>query len=653
MYPSRLLSRRVRFGLWAGFSLLYLSLLLLLIGTEGLAGDFLDFDVAYYLAMATATILCVSRAAIIRENRTLWTLMSLVVLSSMLGDLIWDLTEDSFPSTADGFWIASYLLLFAALATLIAPMIRLRRWTFLLDWVIVTCTIAAVATLLFLHPLIDSLPDGSDTFAVLVYPVGDILALAAIAAILGTGATRHSPAMTLFAFAGFVWMLGDAVYGYRIAVGTYNEGELLDLTWPLAVGIIATAAWAPEGEGSDQLTAQRRAVFLSSVCVLVSLATVLGHDLFYEHHNSATFYLATIAVAGGGVRLFYAQSENQRLLAAVNTDHLTGIPSRAKLVGDIATLNGRPSTVMIFDLDGFKFYNDRFGHPAGDDVLRHLARRLVEAVDDKGEVYRIGGDEFCVLLPGEEADAQTLRELAEASHIVGEEFEIEASFGSASYPGEGTDMDLVLGLADQRMYVRKRSSKTSARSQVHEALIRSLREREPKLADHTSRVLRLSRVVAERLVSDRESRDVIERAAQLHDIGKVAIPDAILDKPGALNDAEWELMKQHTLIGERIISESPALAPVGRLVRNSHEWWNGKGYPDGLSGEDIPLGSRVIIACDAVDAMLDTRAYSSSLSVDEVVQELRRCSGSQFDPRVAEILVEILLSDSEEDLSLL
>ena len=199
-----------------------------------------------------------------------------------------------------------------------------------------------------------------------------------------------------------------------------------------------------------------------------------------------------------------------------------------------------------------------------------------------------------------------------------------------------------MALADERMYLAKSITRTSARNQVHEALVRSLREREPELADHTDGVRSLAVSVARHFLEFPEDVDVIERAGQLHDVGKVAIPDAILFKPGPLDAQEKEMMRQHTVIGERIINASPALAPVGKLVRHSHEHWDGTGYPDGLAGDDIPLGSRIILACDAFDTMVSDRPYQVAKTDSEAIAELKRCSGLQFDPAVIEVLIKVL-----------
>jgi two-component system, cell cycle response regulator len=172
-----------------------------------------------------------------------------------------------------------------------------------------------------------------------------------------------------------------------------------------------------------------------------------------------------------------------------------------------------------------------------------------------------------------------------------------------------------------------------------------LGEREPDLHRHMHDVAALARAVGRVMGLDAEDLDVVVRAAELHDIGKVAIPDAILHKPGPLEDDEWAFVHKHTLIGERIVSAAEALRPVGRVVRSSHERWDGAGYPDGLEGKDIPLGARIVLACDAWDAMTTDRSYRRALPNAVAAEELRSNAGTQFDPEVVAALLSIVFDN--------
>jgi putative nucleotidyltransferase with HDIG domain len=209
-------------------------------------------------------------------------------------------------------------------------------------------------------------------------------------------------------------------------------------------------------------------------------------------------------------------------------------------------------------------------------------------------------------------------------------------------PREAATSGEALALADQRMYADKGAQRGSGHSAAREVLIQLLSEREPDLLRHMHDVAALAREVARRLDVDVETIETTVRAAELHDVGKVAIPDSILHKPGSLDDDERRFMRKHSLIGERIVSAAEAMRPVGRIVRSSHERWDGAGYPDGLAGEEIPLAARIVFVSDAFAAMTSTREYRPPLTRAQAAEELRRGAGTQFDPQVVAATLEVL-----------
>jgi HD-GYP domain-containing protein (c-di-GMP phosphodiesterase class II) len=216
----------------------------------------------------------------------------------------------------------------------------------------------------------------------------------------------------------------------------------------------------------------------------------------------------------------------------------------------------------------------------------------------------------------------------------GEGFHIGCSYGAIALPREASDVAEALRIADQRMYAQKNAGRSSASRQSRDVLLRALAERNPELRDHLSGVAELAEATALRLGLSHEEVEQVRHAAELHDVGKVAVPDAILAKPGPLDETEWAFIRRHTIIGERIIAAAPALTHVAALVRSSHERWDGTGYPDGLAAERIPLGARVVAVADAFDAMLSPRPYSDAGTPEAALAELRRCAGTQFDPAV-------------------
>ncbi len=339
---------------------------------------------------------------------------------------------------------------------------------------------------------------------------------------------------------------------------------------------------------------------------------------------------------------------HQRLRDEAFTDSLTKLGNRRKLAADLderlATVSPEePLVLILFDLDGFKSYNDTFGHQAGDAVLARLGGKLAASVSAYGCGYRLGGDEFCALIAVEEAELDAVvAATAGALEERGENFAVRASFGAVLLPHEATSLDYAVQLADERMYARKRARASLASDPTRDVLVQIMQARQPVLKARSNGVASLCLRVGRRMNMSGEELDELARAAELHDVGKVGIPDAILDKPGALNESEWEFMRQHTVLGERILSAAPALRPVALLVRATHERWDGHGYPDHLAREQIPLGARIIAACDAYDAMTSARSYGKRSSHTAACEELRREAGRQFDPRVIDNLLEEL-----------
>jgi HD-GYP domain-containing protein (c-di-GMP phosphodiesterase class II) len=198
------------------------------------------------------------------------------------------------------------------------------------------------------------------------------------------------------------------------------------------------------------------------------------------------------------------------------------------------------------------------------------------------------------------------------------------------------------------MYANKRRRANGAGVQASEVLLRTMRAKQPDLDQRAGHVAQLAARVARRLAVSGEPLDEVLRAAQLHDIGKVGIPDEILNKRSELTDGEWEFVRNHTILGERILQGAPALRPIARLVRASHERWDGTGYPDRLRGDEIPLGARIVSVCDAYEAMITERSYRAAMSHEGACQELRRCAGAQFDPDVVEAFLAVIEDRGDE-----
>lgn len=356
----------------------------------------------------------------------------------------------------------------------------------------------------------------------------------------------------------------------------------------------------------------------------------------------AYFYFRSAAVHDIVERL---ARQNASLLGEsqieARTDALTELGNRRALLRDLASAIAEPRgpqelLLAMFDLDGFKQYNDSFGHAAGDSLLERLGGRLAGAAEHRGSAYRMGGDEFCMLARCSPDAAEGLLDCAVAAlQDSGEGWHISCSHGAAWIPSEAASATDALKLADERMYANK-ATRSSASRQVTDALLQVITEQSAHLDGHVERVAELAGAVAEALGEPEREIRRVRLAAQLHDIGKTAIPAAILNKPGPLDEREWEFMRRHPLIGERIVLAAPALADTGPLIRSSHERVDGAGYPDALEGKDIPMGARIIAVCDAFDAMTSDRSYRHPVTAAAALEELRRHAGTQFD----EVIVE-------------
>jgi diguanylate cyclase (GGDEF)-like protein len=424
----------------------------------------------------------------------------------------------------------------------------------------------------------------------------------------------------------------DAIYALGASdVGYGREADQLATAAGRAAGATTGLLDAASREYDRRATRTQRQATFGSIALILLLLFAFG--LLYRRAARAR---------GLAERLVL---ENAALLALSREealhDSLTGLPNRRALINDLSTAlpratDAEPLILTLFDLDGFKQYNDTFGHLAGDALLTRLGERLSAAVEGVGTAYRMGGDEFCVVAPVGATQAETIAALAGAAlSETGDSFAIGCSYGIAQVPTEAASVVDALQLADQRMYEHK-AGRSSASRQSTDVLLQVLSERSTDLHEHLSDVARLTMLTAERLGLPDHEVTRIELAAELHDVGKTAIPDTILNKPGKLDAEEWGFMRGHTLVGERIVRAAPSLSHTADLVRSCHERFDGAGYPDGLAGAAVPLGASIIAVCDAYDAMVTDRPYRSARSSAEAVAEIRRCAGTQFDPVVAE-----------------
>ena len=587
-------------------------------------------------------------------QRRIWLPLALGMVAYSSGFVVYGVAVArehgiSTPSAADALWLALYPGAYVTIVQLILRRIQRSDAGPWLDGIVAAFATAALGSAFVFRPVLHTATGGATTVATtLAYPLADVALLALIVG--GVVLTGGRPIKTWLLLAtGFATFgLGDSLYVSLATSSRSMPGHLLDSTWSLGLLLFAAAAWEPPAEAVPSVPNGLRRLVLAVPSAAVALGLLVAGE---KHVGFPGVVLASATLFFALVRMAYAVVLEGRLevtRAQAITDDLTQIGNRRLLLQHLERAAaearaGSPSALVLFDLNGFKHYNDTFGHVEGDRLLAELARRLEAAVSGHGTAYRLGGDEFCTLLRGDPRTLdQLLPRLEYALTETRDVASVGCSYGVALLPHEAGTASAALALADRRMYERKDLERRSTRVQMRDLLLGVVQEQRPDLHLHSTAVAQLCRTVALRVGLSANDVDLVALAADLHDIGKVGVPDAVIGKPGPLDEDEWQLMRTHTIIGERLLASVPILEPVGAIVRSTHERWDGLGYPDGLMGEAIPLPARIVAACDAFDAMISDRPYCASLPFEDALAELRLNAGTQFDPAVVDALVESL-----------
>ena len=331
-------------------------------------------------------------------------------------------------------------------------------------------------------------------------------------------------------------------------------------------------------------------------------------------------------------------------------DYLTGIYNRAFFEEELCRLDTErqlPLTIVMGDVNGLKIINDAFGHEKGDELLIKIAKIFKESFRGEDIVARWGGDEFTIILPKINLK-DTLKIISRINEKLKKEstrtLPLSVAFGLSTKVDISQKIDELIKTAEDKMYRHKLIEHQSAHSTIISSLEKALEERDYETEAHVKRMKDLAIKFGRELKLPEETCDEVVLLAALHDIGKISIADTIIFKPTSLTPKEWQIIKKHPEVGYRIAESSAELAPIARGILYHHEWWDGKGYPKGLTGENIPLISRIISIIDAYDAMTNDRPYKKALSTKEAISEMKRCAGSQFDPNLAVKFVKMIES---------
>ncbi len=501
-------------------------------------------------------------------------------------------------------------------------------------------------------------------------------------------------------FDGFVQELRKLVQFDWITITSVDEGEIC----VLALSSIGGSPWQPEervpleGTATEWVCRERKSFYEADLSQHRRFYT--GKNYLQKGIHSVVYLPLTIKDESIGSLIVASQSpnaftpkqiklleqvalqiatpiENSQLYAQAEQrariDELTGLFNRRhfeeRLKEEVSRHSRRGDVFSIFllDLDNFKTYNDIYGHPSGDIILNQTGRIIKRSIRDADQAFRYGGDEFVVILPNTTINngrvvADRVRQRI-AEEMENNEIAVTCSIGLASYPSDGVISQELITVADTALYFAKRtggnrvylSSKILSEPQDDAgiyarrnglsaiyALVSTVEAKDPYTYGHSRKVNTYAVALAEEIGLSPEEVSRVSTAALLHDIGKIGVPDKVLNKKGKLNKEDWEAIKSHPKLGATIVGNIPNLVPCISSILHHHERWDGGGYPEGLKGEEIPVEARILAIADSFEAMSSDRPYRPALCSEKVLKELRRGAGSQFDPELVKTFIGLI-----------
>jgi diguanylate cyclase (GGDEF)-like protein len=649
--------------------------------------------------------------------RASWALIAAGLALWAAAEVVWTVyelvldQEVPYPSVADVGYLGAVPLLLAGVVLLGSASRMLARVRTVLDGF---ALVLAICVLVWHHVL---LPIYSNSEAGLMekvvggaYPLSDLVLFFGLVLVLSRNRGGRAGAVVVLFSGGLALMLwADIAFAYLSLSDSYISGSVIDLGWiygylmmgfAAAVCAVHRVDLAVSDEGERQVSAAWRQVIpLAIPAAMFAQLMVIGSDAPLTA-DIASFVLSGLVLGAVLVRQAVVLTDNVRLhfslLAARNelekrvqqlgranrkltrisaTDDLTGLANHRALMEAFSEEvkrscdSGEPLAIMMIDIDHFKLFNDTYGHPEGDRVLRRLARVMKKTLGRRDIVGRYGGDEFMAIMPGTDRESAVLcaNRLLDATSNGGfrvhggQSVPLAMSIGLAMCPGDSRQREELLAYADASLYEAKQASGSNlvvanaAKEEsfenrtaigVLEALVVTVDRKDRYTRSHSQKNAEFAVDLGAAIGMSEAGLAALRIAGLLHDVGKIGIPDDILQKPGPLTEGERAIMHEHVSLSNLIIHGVPHLQDVSDAVYCHHERWDGKGYPRGLKGNEIPLHGRIMAVVDAYSAMIMDRPYRKALSHEEAIAELRRCSGTQFDPTLVAEFVRLTIAES-------